>query len=176
MPRRKPIPRERPESSLSLVQFLIIVALCGIILAVAVPIGLLMISNEPAARHLLVERFEQIAVGDAKEQVLEILGSPGLICLGSKGIYPHQIWAERRIWEAMEKATVERWIYPLPLAEIKTGQRNTQTEMVPTDQSCRPGYAEGEVGFGVDGQVLWFISLTDESYVVHRKKPRRPQG
>lgn len=103
-------------------------------------------------RKRQTERFEPLRIGWTRDEVREILGEPDLQCPG-EGAHVHRVMGTRELVLNLYASTAERWIYFLP-------------ESAGRDRSdCRPRYADGEVGFNAEGRVIWYIELTDDTFL-----------
>jgi len=113
--------------------------------------------SEPmnTARHAQRERFAPLKIGLPRSEVETRLGEPDLICPG-EGLHPHKARATEELRQRLFAATRERWIYFLPVTGA-TGE--------PHPSDCKPLYGDGEVGFNEAGEVIYFIELTDETFL-----------
>lgn len=112
--------------------------------------------SEPltTARLAQRERFAPLQIGLSRSDVEARLGKPDLICPGA-GFHPHRARATEELRQRLFAATRERWIYYLPMAETLDDPR----------ADCKPLFGDGEVGFNEAGQVIYFIELTDETFL-----------
>lgn len=126
-------------------------------LAVVVPAGMIVAGrqlSEPLdeVRRSQLERFAPLETGWTKSEVSEALGEPDLVCPG-EGAHVHKVRGTPQLLARLYAATTERWIYFAPGAPAAPR----------TD--CRPRFADGEVAFNGAGRVIWFIELTDETFL-----------
>ncbi len=112
--------------------------------------------SEPlaAARLAQRERFAPVQVGLERSEVEARLGEPDLICPG-EGLQPHKARSTEGLRLRLFAATRERWIYFLPMAGATDAPH----------PECKPLYGDGEVGFNEAGEVIYFIELTDETFL-----------
>jgi hypothetical protein len=101
------------------------------------------------------ERFEPVEIGQTREAVREILGEPDLSCPG-EGYVAHKARGSAKLEIHLYESTTERWIYFAPGDAADAG--------VPRE-GCQPLFGEGEVGFNAAGNVIWYISTTDDTFV-----------
>jgi hypothetical protein len=96
--------------------------------------------------------YAPLRVGWTREEVAALLGEPDLLCPG-EGAHVHKVMGTRQLVRGLYASTAERWIYVLP--ESADRER----------PDCRPHYADGEVGFNAEGRVIWYIELTDDTFL-----------
>lgn len=106
--------------------------------------------NEMRKRQ--TERFAALEIGWTREEVAAALGRPDLECPG-EGAHVHKAMGTRELVIGLYESTAERWIYFLPgtADQARAG--------------CRPRFADGEVGFNTEGKVIWYIELTDDTFL-----------
>jgi hypothetical protein len=103
-------------------------------------------------RRSQLERFAPLETGWTKSEVSGALGEPDLVCPG-EGAHVHKVRGTPQLLTRLYAATAERWIYFAPGAPAAERP------------DCRPRFADGEVAFNGAGRVIWFIELTDESFL-----------
>ena len=103
-------------------------------------------------RQAQMERFADFSVGWTREQVEASLGPPDLECAG-QGVYVHQVMGTQELLKNLYDSTAERWIYFPPGVDEEPGGE------------CEPRYADGEVGFNAEGRVIWYVELTEATFL-----------
>ena len=131
------------------------VALAG--LAIVVLAGFMIAGrrlSEPLneMRKRQTERFAPLETGWTRAEVEALLGDPDLECPG-EGAHAHKVMGSRDLVRNLYASTAERWIYFLP--ESGGAERS----------QCRPRFGDGEVGFNSEGRVIWYIELTDDTFL-----------
>lgn len=100
------------------------------------------------------QKLENVAPGISWQSVRAALGPPDAICRGGSHPVPHllplHLWTrQRELRRELSHATEERWIYSASGREGLPG--------------CRPSYNDVEIGFGVQGKVIWIMPAVGES-------------
>lgn len=98
-------------------------------------------------------RFAPVKVGWTQGQVEDALGAADRRCPG-EGAYLHKVRGTSELVSSLYASTTQRWIYFVP------GSTDEESRL-----ECQPGYGDGEVGFNAAGQVIWYIELTDETFL-----------
>lgn len=106
------------------------------------------------ARH---SRFSAVRPGLTAEEVRTLLGPPDLVCrgAGSLGLHQDQVRDGRgeEVVARLAPRTATRWIY------------SYRRDRPPKD--CLPQYNDAEIGFSIDGKVIWLIEQTHESQLTY---------
>lgn len=98
-------------------------------------------------------RFEQMKIGLTHQQVEGVLGPADRKCPG-EGAHLHKVRGTSELVGRLYASTTQRWIYNL----IGKPPREPGPE-------CQPRYGDGEVGFNEAGQVIWYIEMTDDTFL-----------
>lgn len=104
-------------------------------------------------RQQQTARFASIEIGLSRQQVETALGSADRKCPG-EGAHVHKVRGTPELVGRLYASTTERWIYDLPgAAKAEPGPE------------CQPNYGDGEVGFNEAGKVIWYIEMTDDTFL-----------
>jgi hypothetical protein len=130
-----------------------------------VVVGIIWIVVAPARQEqkAWAERFEPLRLGMSKAEVIDILGPPKQVCVGGESV-------------RLLRGQIEGEVFAVSEGEKERALRESTREVLvyfyPESQSeareapCGPNYRDGAVGFGPDGEVLWFTALRGEDIVV----------
>ena len=135
-------------------------------LAVVVLVGMIVAGRRLSApfddvRERQLARFAPLAVGWTAAEVEAVLGEPDLRCPGH-GAYPHRVMGTPELLARLFAATDQRWIYFLPGA---TTDHDSADHDSADHDACQPRFGDGVVALDAEGRVIWFIELTDETFL-----------
>jgi hypothetical protein len=130
-------------------------------MAAVVLVGMLVAGRRLSApfddvRERQLARFAPLAVGRTAAEVEAVLGAPDLRCPGH-GAHSHRVRGTPELLARLLAATAERWIYFLPGAA--TDQDSADHD------ACEPRYGDGVVALDAGGRVIWYLELTDETFL-----------
>lgn len=131
----------------------VLAALAGVVLVAMMVTGRRLTAPLNELRSVQKERFADLEVGWTREAVEASLGAADLRCPG-EDFHEHRVMGTTELLSNLYASTTERWIYTVP------GAQPTQER-----PGCRPLYGDGEVGFNAEGRVIWYIELTDETFM-----------
>lgn len=127
-------------------------------MAVLVLVGMMLAGRHLAQplnelRQKQTARFKSIEIGLTHQQVEDALGPADRRCPG-EGAHFHKVRGTSELVGRLYASTTQRWIYDL----VGKSSRESEPE-------CQPRYGDGEVGFNEAGRVIWYIEMTDDTFL-----------